>query len=47
MRLPSDNQQANGAAQVDGPTHPEYAMLGHFEPREAKQSLKKLEEQQH
>src|SRR6266404_7071482 len=45
MRLPSDNQQANGAAKVDGPTHPEYEMLGHFEPRDAKRILKQLEEQ--
>ena len=45
MTLPSDNQQANGDAKVDGPTHPEYEMLGHFEARDAKRILKQLEEQ--
>src|SRR5437773_11280830 len=45
MTLPSDNQQASGDAKVDGLTHPEYEMLGHFEPRGAKRILKQLEEQ--
>lgn len=45
MTLPSDNQQATDDAKVDGPTHPEYEMLGHFEPRDAKRILKRLEEQ--
>jgi hypothetical protein len=45
MTLPSDNQQANDDTKVDGPTHPEYEMLGHFQPRDAKRILKRLEEQ--
>ena len=45
MTLSSDNEQANDDAKVDGPTHPEYEMLGHFEPRDAKRILKRLEEQ--
>ena len=45
MPLPSDNQQANDDANVNGPTRPEYEMLGHFERREAERILKRLEEQ--
>jgi len=45
MTLPSDNQQANDEAEVDGPAHPEYQILGHFQPRDAKRILKQLEEQ--
>jgi hypothetical protein len=45
MTLPSDNQQANDDTKVDGATHPEYEMLGHFQPRDAKRILKRLEEQ--
>ena len=45
MQLPSDNQQANHDAKVDGPTRPEYEMLGRFEPRDGKRILKGLEEQ--
>ena len=45
MTLPSDNHQANNDTKVDGPTHPEYEMLGHFQPRDAKRILKRLEEQ--
>jgi hypothetical protein len=45
MTLPSDSQQANDDAKVDGLTHPEYEMLGHFERREAERILKRLEEQ--
>jgi hypothetical protein len=45
MTLPGDNQQANEDAKVDGSTHPEYEMLGHFEPRDAERILKELEEQ--
>ena len=42
MTLPSDNQKANDDAKVDGPTDPEYEMLGHFEPGDAKRILKRL-----
>ena len=45
MTLPSDNQQANDDAEADGSAHPEYEMLGHFQPRDAKRILKQLEEQ--
>jgi hypothetical protein len=45
MMPPSDNQQTNHDAKVDGPTHSEYEMLGHFEPRDAKRILERLEEQ--
>ena len=45
MTLPSDNHQANNDTKVDGPTHPEYEMLGHFQPRDAERILKRLEEQ--
>ena len=45
MTLPSDSQQANDDAKVDGPTHPEYEMLGHFERRQGERILKRLEEQ--
>jgi hypothetical protein len=45
MMLPSDNQQANDDVKVNGPTHPEYEMLGHFERREAERILKRLAEQ--
>src|SRR6476661_5119696 len=45
MTLPGDNQQTNDDAKVDGSTHPEYEMLGHFEPRDAERILKGLEEQ--
>ena len=45
MTLPSDNQRANDDAKGDGPTHPEYEILGHFEPRDGKRILKGLEEQ--
>jgi len=45
MMLPSDNQQARDNAKVDGPTHPDYEMLGRFVPRDAKRILKRLEEE--
>jgi hypothetical protein len=45
MTLPSDNQQANDDAEVDGPAHPDYEILGRFQPRDAKRILKQLEEQ--
>lgn len=45
MTLPSDSQQANHDAKVDGPTHPEYELLGRFEPRDGKRIVKGLEEQ--
>jgi hypothetical protein len=45
MTLPSDNQRANDDAKGDGPTHPEYEILGHFEPRDGKRILKGLQEQ--
>ena len=45
MTLPSDNQQANDDTEADGSAHPEYEMLGHFQPRDAKRILKQLEEQ--
>jgi hypothetical protein len=45
MMLPNDNQQANHDTKVNLPTRPEYEMLGHFEPRDAKRILKRLEEQ--
>ena len=45
MTLPSDNQQANDDAEVDGPAHPDYEILGYFQPRDAKRILKQLEEQ--
>jgi hypothetical protein len=45
MTLPGDNQQTNDDAKVDGSTHPEYEMLGHFEPQDAERILKGLEEQ--
>jgi hypothetical protein len=44
MTLPSDNERGNDDANVDG-THPEYEMLGRFEPRDGKRILKRLEEQ--
>jgi hypothetical protein len=44
MMLPNDNQRANHDTKVDVPTRPEYEMLGHFEPRDAKRILKRLEE---
>ena len=44
MTLPSDNQQANDDTKIDGPTHPEYEMLGHFQSRDAERILKRLEE---
>jgi hypothetical protein len=34
MTLPSDSQQANHDAKVDGSTSPEYELLGRFEPRD-------------
>jgi hypothetical protein len=45
MTLPSDNQQPRDDAKVDGPTHPEYEILGRFEPRDAKRIVKRLEEE--
>jgi hypothetical protein len=45
MTLPSDNQQAYDDAKVDGLTHPEYEMLGHFGPRDARRILKQLGDQ--
>jgi hypothetical protein len=45
MTLPSDSQQANHDAKVDGPTRPEYELLGRFEPRDGKRIVKGLEEQ--
>src|SRR5438874_317750 len=45
MTPPSDSQQANHDAKVDGPTRPEYEMLGRFQPRDGKRILKGLEEQ--
>jgi hypothetical protein len=45
MTLPSENQQANDDAKVNCPTHPEYEMLGHFKPRDAKRILTRLKEQ--
>ena len=43
MMLPSDNPQAPDDAKLHGPTHPEYEMLGRFEPRDASRMLKRLE----
>lgn len=45
MTLRSDNQQARDDAKLDGPTHPEYEILGRFELRDAKRILKRLEEE--
>jgi hypothetical protein len=45
MMLPSDNQTARDNAKLDGPTHPEYEILGRFEPRDARRILKRLEEE--
>ena len=45
MTPPSDSQQAKHDAKVDGPTRPEYEMLGRFQPRDGKRILKGLEEQ--
>jgi|SRR5262249_15288547 len=45
MTLPSNNQQADDDADVDGPADPDYEILGHFQPRDAKRILKQLEEQ--
>jgi len=45
MMLPSDNQQARDEARLESPTHPEYEVLGRFDPRDASRILKRLEEE--